>query len=202
MGIVVITTAVLTGVITRDVKRCVVFALAPLPGLVLAEQWRGRHLQQQQCQWQFSLQETIHHQESRLLDLEHYEGQLNQAIAIAQQVNQGLQADNQTLKSERFLLGQQISGLKHQRDKLSLQFASLQPQKQQLEQELATLTQAVQQGDRHKQTIEKNLQDSSQQLQQIEHSCHAIQGELGNLSQAIFDKQQQHQSLSQTLADL
>ena len=85
MGIVVITTAVLTGVITLDVKRCVVFALAPLPGLVLAEQWRGRHLQQQQCQWQSSLQETIHHQEYRLLDLEHYEGQLNQAIAIVTQ---------------------------------------------------------------------------------------------------------------------
>ncbi|MFM1842692.1 MAG: hypothetical protein RLZZ490_1429 [Cyanobacteriota bacterium] len=202
IAIVIITTAVLTGIVTRDVKKSALYALASLPGLILAERWRVNRSQQQQSQWQSSLQETIHHQEMRLLELEHYEAQLNQAIAVAQQMNQSLQCDNQTLKSERFLLGQQISGLKQRWDKLSIQFASLQPQKQQLEQELATLTQALQQGDRHKQTIEKNLRDSSQQLQQIEHSCHAIQGELSHLSQAVLDKQQQYQILKETLAGL
>lgn len=202
IGIVVTTTAIVAGFVTRDVKQGLGYCLVPLPGLLLAERWRITRLQQQQTQWHSSLQETINRQEVRLLELEQYENQLNQAIAVTQQVNQDLQADNQSLKSERFLLGQQLAGLKHRWDKLSLQFASLKPQKHQLEQELATLTAVVKRADHHKQTIEQNLRDSSQQLQQIEHSCHAIQGELSHLSEAILEKQHQHQHLSHAIADL
>jgi len=139
VGIVVITTAALTGLITGDLKRCLWFSLAPLPGLVLADQWRAHQLHHQQCQWHSSLGETIHHQEARLLELEHYEGQLNQAIAVAQQVNEGLQSDNQSLKSERFLLGQQIAILKQRRTTLTDQTAELVDQIQDLESHLTYL---------------------------------------------------------------
>lgn len=201
-GTVTITTALLAGGITGNWRQSALFSLASLPGMALADRWRIRHSQRQQALWQTSLQTTIRQQEVRLQELEHYEGQLHQAIAVAEQVNQSLQSDNQTLKSERFLLGQQVSGLKQRREQLSLQFASLQPQKRQLERELANLTQAVQATDLHKQTIEQNLRDSSQQLRQIEHSCLAIQGELGNLDKAIQTKQQRHQSLTEAIAVL
>lgn len=194
--------AFLTGSITGKIESACISGLAAIPACWGNHWWQERRRHQAQCYRYSQLVYDIQDLELRLLELEHYEQQINQAIAVADTFSQRLSEENQKLKADHCQLSRQITALHNKRQELGQRFAELQPQKEQLEAELQELGQQIEMTGNHKQEIEKNLIESSYNLKIIENSCSFIREELEQLHQEVLDRVQYRQELTQSITSL
>ncbi len=166
-------------------------------------QWvQSRRKQQRQQTYHLQLERAVQGLELRLMDLEHYEEQIYQTITSAQEFSQSLEIHNQTLRTERFYLSEQIANLQTKRQELVNRFAELTPQKKQLEQELKQLCANIEQASDRQSELEKSLVESTYNVKIIENSCEFIREELAQLKQEIFEKVQERDHLRHQLKEL
>ncbi|BFM41183.1 hypothetical protein [Synechocystis sp. LKSZ1] len=194
--------ALLTGTVTSKLESALVSGLATIPACWGNHWWQERRRHQDQCYRYSQLVYDIQALELRLLELEHYEEQINQVIAVADTFSQRISDENQKLKAEHSHLSRQISALQNKRQELGQRFAELQPQKEQLEAELQELCQQIEITGNHKQEIEKNLIESTYNLKIIENTCYFIREELEQLHQEVLDRVQYREELTQSITSL
>ncbi len=202
-GLVSLTVAIaLGGLLTKNFKQSLLIGL-----IGASAAYSGNWIKEKQCHrtqklFKTALSKEIQDLEIRLEDLEHYEGQLYQAIASAQTFNQAMETEVTQLRTERFYLVDQISTLHNRRQEFYNLFAELQPKKQALENILSELSQKIEQTANEKDNLEKRLIETTYNMKLIENSCSFIREELAQLHDDVLKKVQYKESLKREIQEL